>query len=226
VRAAAVAEGVSMRPLCVRSVAEIGGFELIETDMAVGRGGYRGLLQAVRGGFRVCLDTQSSDGAMDSPTRRRRMRFVAAHEIGHSFFFDRRAVRPERLLPIGSRAEERFCNEFACALLLPPEVVRSGPASPEAAFRLSEEWDVSVEVAARALAEWHPSAPFVAVGYWRPPSSSVRLQWAGGGGVREPAGVAAALLEKRDGGFCLSSLRGSVLSSPDRGQALAVAVPA
>jgi hypothetical protein len=227
VREVAFAAGVPTRPLGVWEVAKLGGFELLDTDLGVGRGGYRGLLQAVRGGFRICVDARPPTGrAADAPTLRRRMRFVAAHEIGHSFFFDRRPMRPDRLLPIGSREEELFCNEFACALLLPPEVVRATQPSPEAALRMSAEWDVSLEVAVRALAEWHPAKPFVALGYSRPPSLSVRLQWAGGGEVAEPARVARVLFARGAGEFSLASLRGVVLAAPERKQTVAVAVPA
>src|SRR5260221_7349902 len=43
---------------------------------------------------------------------RQRSRFRIAHEIGHSFFYDR-SLRPPKKLTDDSKNEERFCDKFA-----------------------------------------------------------------------------------------------------------------
>src|ERR1700687_5339224 len=57
----------------------------------------------------------------------RRQRFSIAHELGHTFFYDR-SMRPARRLPQRvSNREEQFCDVFAGELLAPVATI---PASP------------------------------------------------------------------------------------------------
>ena len=147
----------------------VGGFRLDTTD-CVARGGPQALLQpAYNHGFRVCVDPtpRSRDGAgrmmLTQATRRHRTRFLTAHEIGHSFFYDRAAEQPRRIFPVGDFGEEDFCSEFARSLLVPPSAVTSSGATAAGIFSLATVFDVSAEVAARAVASMHPSRPFVAL---------------------------------------------------------------
>jgi hypothetical protein len=222
VRALVDQAGQTAKPLNLDTVAKLGRFRLIETDLRVDHGGYRGLLQAVLGGFRICVDARprGCTGTTAQETLRRRARFVIAHEIGHSFFFDRRRPRPERLLPIGSVREEDFCNEFASALLVPPEVVETATATPSVVVSIAKEWDVSLEVAARAIADWHPRRPFIALGYWRRSPAELEIQWAGGGNVASPRETAARLLGRR---AKPGRNRSSIVFLPTRRQAVALA---
>jgi hypothetical protein len=132
--------------------------------------------------FALFVDPEPRDGwASVAPSRceelaRHRLRFRLAHEVGHSFFYDRTRQRPYRLAR-DSAEQERWCDRFASALLLPPSVVATAHATPQALLRLQRHFDVSVEVAARALARVHRErfvALLVARGA-RPPH--VRVQW-------------------------------------------------
>jgi hypothetical protein len=76
-----------------------------------------------------------------------RQRFSIAHELGHTFFYDRSLEPPARLLRIGGKAEERFCDEFAGELLLPNENIPED-AGPTLLVRLAERFLVSVQVVA------------------------------------------------------------------------------
>jgi hypothetical protein len=225
VRTFGAGAGLQLRPLAVAELAGLGGFTLVEADLGLSRGGYRGLLQAIRGGFRLCVDGRAADGgAISEATVRRRARFVVAHEIAHSFFFEQESIRPRRLFPVGSDVEEAWCNEFARALLLPPSAVREAEPSPQDALRLSDEWDVSVEVAARAMAEWHGSRPFVALGYSRSASAPVEVQWAGGADVSDPSAVGRAMLSTQGTYTTAIGLRAQWLPLPERRQAIAIAL--
>ena len=97
-----------------------------------------------------------------------RHRFSAAHEIGHTFFYDISKTPPRRLLTAGLPArfrgnkasledkEEDICSVFAGALLLPQHLLLGElRAMPEdkAVFllRVARKYAVSLEVVARRL---------------------------------------------------------------------------
>jgi hypothetical protein len=80
----------------------------------------------------------------------RRQRFSIAHELGHTFFYDRSA-RPARRLPQRvSVREEQFCDVFAGELLAPAAAIPSSP-SLEDVIRLADELTVSQQVIARQM---------------------------------------------------------------------------
>jgi hypothetical protein len=116
-------------------------------------------------------------GGVAPRVRPQRERFLLAHELAHTFFYDRTRDTPRRAFPGGSASEEAFCNAFARALLVPDWVIADGPASPSRVFELASAFDVSAEVAARALADSHPSEPLVALGY--EDDGGLHVQWAG-----------------------------------------------
>lgn len=163
-----------------------GRFDLLEVDLAVDRGGHEALMfPGVDGRLLIRVDARpkqpwatSCDGLREQ-TRRHRLRFRVAHEVAHSFFYDRDAHgarRRRRSTP----AEERFCDHFASVLLLPPAAVHAMPATAESVLALHQRFDVSVETAARRLAEAQPTVD-IAVGFWRErepcTAEHVRLQW-------------------------------------------------
>lgn len=126
------------------------------------RGGHEALLvPKVEGGFDILVDPRPRHGravhdeVAHQRLSRRRVRFRIAHEIGHSFFYDRRC-RPARRLLNHSDAEERFCDAFASALLVPPTTVTRRAATPKTVSYLSSKLDVSVELAGRAVAKSNP----------------------------------------------------------------------
>jgi hypothetical protein len=124
---------------------------------------------------------------MPSPTiRRQRSRFRIAHELGHTFFYLRRARRAVRRSPAGSAWEEAFCDEFARRLLVPPPV---GHLAADDLVHLHARYDVSVEVAARSLAS-APTRPRVAIWWWTADScATVQQQWSTDGDFARELGV-------------------------------------
>lgn len=96
---------------------------------------------------------------------RQRFRFRACHELGHALHFERRAGRgPSRSIP-WSNAEEIWCDEFARALLVPPCSAKELLPTAASAFDLQARFDVSLELAVRALVAAHPSCA-AALWFW------------------------------------------------------------
>lgn len=93
-------------------------------------------LLAAKLGIEVCFDTiDAEDGGTEAllvpygdppfeiicdpwvpPRRGDRIHFRVAHEVAHTMFYDWGATPPTRILR-ATRAEERFCDAFARALL-------------------------------------------------------------------------------------------------------------
>jgi hypothetical protein len=155
------------------------GAEIQEAPLAAGLGGTRALLIPKPGGFRIVVDTTPVGGWEDAPdpTRaavaRRRLRFLAAHELAHTCFYRRDAPVPRRMMG-GSPAEESFCDRFAAALLLPDEAVRT-LSSLSSLARIQEVYDVSTALIARRLAE--VTGRQVALFYWRGSAVETSIQW-------------------------------------------------
>jgi hypothetical protein len=166
-------------------------FEVEDVNLRAADGGCRALLQPVPGGFRICVDASPLRGRQQE----RRRRFLVAHEVAHASFYDWSRPRPKRLAGAPSRGEERFCNEFAASLLIPPPAIVSSSPTPSSLFALAKHFDVSTEVAARALAACHPERPVVALGYQY--KGRLRLQWRGGSGAT--SGPLAELLTASGG---------------------------
>lgn len=90
----------------------------IEEDL-VGDSCGEGLLIPFKGGFRVRLRKSSTAS---------RKRFSIAHEIGHTFFYKDEGGGPRHQVGIlntsEKNSEERICNKFASALLMPAAKLR------------------------------------------------------------------------------------------------------
>lgn len=150
------------------------------------KGGPQALLIPKDGdGFDISVDPTPPGGwgNIDPDLRRtlgrHRSRFLIAHELAHSFFFDRTPrERPQRRQP-SDPLEERFCDEFARWFLLPIGMVRRQPATAESVFHLHRTFDVSVQLAARALTEVYKDQSWITIAIRRPTSGVDlwRLQW-------------------------------------------------
>jgi hypothetical protein len=142
-------------------------------------------------------------------TARHRLRFRVAHELGHTFFYRRQKGRGPRRLHRWSSREEEWCDEFARSLLVPTTVVATMPATARSVFSLQRRFDVSLEVAARALADAHKDAT-VALWYWptgaSEPQESLLRQWASCG--------AAELRHWRRSNVVAEALAGSESEGP------------
>ena len=163
-----------------------GRFRVRERQLSGHAGGDEGLLlPAPRDRFDVWIDPTPRGGwesvppHIKEPLRRHRARFRTAHELAHSFFFDRGHGTPRRRQRNSVRQED-FCDAFARALLVPPPAAGRVAPSADAVIRLQRRFDVSLEVAARALAGAHPGV-LVFVFYWQVgreiAASTASVQW-------------------------------------------------
>jgi hypothetical protein len=151
-------------------------------------------------------------GGVSGPAREvlahRRRRYAVAHEISHAeHFFERRPGRRPRRRGRSTPREELFCDEFARALLVPEAAVRACPIDATSIHAVRDQFDVSLEVAARAfssrahLALWYhplsaPAAPAALVRQWASVSQGTSVHpW------RTSEVVARALVDGASGGL-------------------------
>ncbi len=192
-------------------IAQAGRFVISQETLSAALGQEEALLIPLDGDrFSICVDPTPSGGwarikpRLRRELRRQRHRFRVAHEIAHTLFYDRGGERPRRRFP-GSDQEEAFCDEFARSLLVPRAVARKCGLTPSAVFSLHSSYDVSVEVAARAIAAAQPGVE-VAVWY-EDPNHALLLQWSNVSGARA------------------EQIRPSADFNSERGQAVAVRRP-
>jgi Zn-dependent peptidase ImmA (M78 family) len=110
-------ERCSRPPIDIFEIAKARRIEIKE-DL-VGEYCGEGLLLPSRSGYIVRLRASSTKS---------RKRFSLAHELGHTLFYKDEGKGPRHQIGVLDRseksAEERICNAFASALLMPPELVR------------------------------------------------------------------------------------------------------
>ena len=191
---------LATEPLDICALARLGCFEVLEMDLGVSRGEHRGLLQALRSGFRICVDARpAGGGSMDGATLRHRTR-LSSHTSSLTPSLRIGTQRRRAASSQSAPSRKGFLQQFARAVLVPPEVVAGKRPTPDSAARLADTWDVSLHVAIRALAEWHGARPFVALGYWKRRPDRVTVQWAGGAGsvlIQGPLRSASSVTRRR-----------------------------
>ena len=136
--------------------------------------------------FYLRVDSEPANGwgdiapSLREATARHRLRFRVGHELGHTFFYERRKGESPRRARRWTKGEEEWCDEFARQLLVPATSAEALPATADSVFRLQSKFDVSLEVAARALASAHGKAT-VAIWFWPPDAEelqeSLLRQW-------------------------------------------------
>ncbi|MFQ6028765.1 MAG: ImmA/IrrE family metallo-endopeptidase [Dehalococcoidia bacterium] len=144
------------------------------------------LVPLLDGGFEILVDPSvvmgPSPEIVGPVVEEHRFRFRVAHEIGHSFFYDRKYKPAKRLLE-PSKQEEAFCDHFASALLVPPRAVLGMPALAKTVLTIRQKYGVSAEVAGRALARAHPKIAVIGLLWRQNPRDGVggtRVVWSGG----------------------------------------------
>jgi hypothetical protein len=166
------------------AAARAGNFRISLADLGSDRGGSEAMMFPDRcGALEIRVDPRPRGGWTDGnePLRQQvahqRARFRVAHEMAHSLFYERTGHSARRHRH-WSQAEEDFCDRFAAALLVPPAAVRKLPSEAASIIALHQEFDVSVELAARAYATEHPDVAVV-VGFWAASEkpSQVTVQW-------------------------------------------------
>lgn len=142
----------------IRDLCRVGRFCLRERRLGGARGGLEAVLApAARDRFEIYIDPEPPGGWARIPPhlkvslQRQRLRFRVAHEIAHSFFYERNGAVPRRRLA-GSEQQEEFCDRFAAEFLLPRDAVSEAGGSAEGLVRLAERFDVSLQLAARSFA--------------------------------------------------------------------------
>ena len=180
------------------------------------------LLPGKLAGFDVLVHR---DVVHNSALGRRRLRYTLAHEVGHSFFFNRRAVPHNRHCE-WSAEEERFCDSFAEELLVPSRDVKTLPWAQTMVRSIRDRYDVSLEAAARAAVRHHFGA--VAVGLLESDhptkGRALRVAWSAGAFVPDGAQLRSAVADAAWASgsasgteqFALGHLRGIMQVSAER----------
>lgn len=184
IRRAALGDACADEPLLSLDVlCRAAGVSVGALDLHVGGDAPEALLTPQRvNRFTIHIDPAPVDGwpplssAGLKALRRHRVRFRIAHELAHTFFYWRDRERPRRCLQ-DSPAQERFCDCFAAELLLPRTVAANCRAAAAAVVALQHRYDVSLQFAARAVAE---AKPDVAMSLWRTGHKGETLQWGHG----------------------------------------------
>ncbi len=129
--------------------------KVLNDSLGVGQHRHTAMLVPTHDGFRAVVDSAIWQRAREGEGGRRRLRFVLAHELGHTFFY--RPGRPPKRSRAPDRLEERFCHRFATSLLVPPIAAGQATLDPRGLYGLAGRYDVSSRVAAWAIARARPS---------------------------------------------------------------------
>ena len=216
----------------VDAVARTAGATIRTADLGARRGGRQGLLvPRPDDRFTITVDATPRGGwdpglgeTSRSVIARRRTRFLAAHELAHILFYRRRRGHvPARGPMLHSEDEEAFCDEFARSLLISPSMLDADAAVIVA---VSEDCDVSVELAARAGAR--VTGARVTLWRWDRPAAGSRaalhVQWTSGRGHGEDLGVRPYRTDPGDLAGLLARGASSAAVMTETRQALAVNV--
>ncbi len=167
-------------PLPLRRACEAALVRVLKRPLSIGSRRHTAILMPVPEGFHAIVDSGIWLRAKSENAGRHRLRFVLSHELGHVFFY-RPGRPPSRNLP-PDRAEENFCHRFATSLLVPPVAALEATLDPRGLRSLAQRYDVSLRVAAWAIARarptvkllWlHPAAHPARAGH----AEAMRVQW-------------------------------------------------
>lgn len=154
--------GVGRDPLGpIEAICRASGAHLRVMPLRSAQRGLEAILATRAGGFEITVDTEPSGGwgfvplHLRDALHRHRLRFRVAHELGHTFFYDRGGNHPQRVV-LDSADQEQFCDEFARALLIPSAAIPERLADPRVVVEMARHYDVSLEVAVRAAAAKFP----------------------------------------------------------------------
>lgn len=138
---------------------------------------------------------------VNTDTGRQRQRFTVAHELAHWLLADReQEFIAYRARPASPFAVERFCDEFAAALLLPTDWVRSQSCSADSSLqimrRVARISDTSLTATFRRLrhiAHWKESLLMLQIGSHGWALQRVLAATNYGGSVRAGTGFSGAV---------------------------------
>ena len=212
VRCSLLGHSATWEPLDEATLCTVGGFRVREETLHAAEGRLEALLIPSRGGsFTIVIDSEPHGGwadvrpALRHELSRHRRRFRLAHEVAHTFFYDRSGDRPTPTVD-RTEGEERFCDHFAAALLVPPLASSALPPDARSLLWLQQQFDVSLELAARVFSEaWGDR---VQITIWLDRGDTREPQWSS---HRQP------LVDSNQ-----PASGGSTLKLPERAQTIAV----
>jgi hypothetical protein len=149
-------------PVDIGATCQLGSFKLHHRRLGAATGGLEALLVPCGQRFDLVVDSEPPGGwervspELRPELDRHRERFRVAHEWAHSLFYERNPHEGFVRLVADSNGQEEFCDRFAAALLVPPSVAAGMSPAPSSVLDLQRRFDVSLEVALRAVASAHP----------------------------------------------------------------------
>jgi len=167
------------QPLALREACEAARVRITRQCLKVGERRHAAMLVPTADGFRAVVDSLVWRRAQENESGRHRLRFILAHELGHTLFY--RPGRPPTRSGPADSLEERFCHRFATSLLVPPCASRRADLDAAGLRILAGKYNVSVRVAAWAVAQalpgvtllWLRRAPHPVHGG----SETMRVEW-------------------------------------------------
>jgi len=173
----------------LKIVRQLGGFRVKRIKFAKSQKDHQALLvPTADGSFEIIVDPSirreegNKTDAIIPDIELHRLRFRIAHEIGHSFFYNRKVRPPKRLLD-GSKEEELFCDHFASALLVPHSAIVKMPTRASTILKIRKLYSVSAEVAGRSLARINQEITVIGLLWRSNPRTGVegmRVVWSEG----------------------------------------------
>jgi len=141
--------------LALRRACEAARVRVLRWSLRVGDRRHSAMLVPTSDGFHALVDSLLWDRAEAGENGRRRLRFVLGHELGHTFFY--RPGPPPTRASTPDRLEEQFCHRFATSLLVPRAAALAAQVNPHGLHAVAGRYDVSLRVAAWAVARARPS---------------------------------------------------------------------
>jgi hypothetical protein len=136
--------------------------EISVAGLDVPGGGAQGfLMPKPNGGFRIEVDPEPRRGWRGVPPTirktlaRHRKRFLVAHEVAHTLFYENGPEGPRRRV-YDSEPQEQFCDELARTLLVPTAASITLPFTPGGIVEAQRRFDVSMQVAVRGMVAARP----------------------------------------------------------------------
>lgn len=163
----------------MRDACRAAGVSVTRRPLNVGDGRHTAMLVPTSRGFTAAVDSRLWDRALTAAAARRHVRFVLAHELAHTFFYEPGSPPSRRSAP--DRLEESFCHHFATLLLVPRSAAQAASLEPEGLYALAGRYDVSRQVAAWAIVRGKPGVSIMMFRRGEHPSrggaDAMRLSW-------------------------------------------------
>ncbi|HEX2070742.1 MAG TPA: ImmA/IrrE family metallo-endopeptidase [Thermoleophilaceae bacterium] len=167
------------RALHIGRACELARVKTLTRPLPVGSGRHTAMLLPEPDGFRAVVDSTTWHRAQHDDVGRRRLRFVLAHELGHTLFYE--AGSPPRRTRPSDEREESFCDRFAMLLLVPQTVAGRTVADPDRLRGLATRYDVSLRLAAWAVTEAQPDLTLLMLRHGPHPrrggDETMRTEW-------------------------------------------------